>query len=157
MQGDAEDADAASTSNYEFPAANLTKGVTKGHMFTVLNFRRARDNVLCHILLVDSEGSGDEERKASPGTKFDYKLYALARMQSQILMIRPTHLNSAHENAILEDQSIVLQSKSTKRILPIDVLDDIENVEFILSLAVGKNSQCVQISTRKCFLIVQVT
>ena len=138
-QDDAEDADAASTSNYEFHAADGDHGVTKGHMFTVLKYRRARDNVLCHILLVDSEGSSDEARKKSPGTKFDYKLFGVARMQSQILMIRPNKLNVASDNALLKDQTVVLENKTAKQILPTDVLDDIRNVEFILSLKVGKD------------------
>ena len=117
-QADAEDADAASTSNYEFYAAPGSAGVTKGHMFTVLKFQRALDNVLCHVLLVDSEGSDEEARATFPGSRyFDYKLFAVAKMQSQILMIRPSDTNCTTLNA---------------------VLDDIQNVEWVLGLEVGK-------------------
>lgn len=153
----ADDLDAAATfdtdDEEEDAAATFyfSRDLTKGPWFTVLKYKRARDNVLCHVLLVVSEGSDGLARTQSRSSTFDDKLFAVAKMQSQILMLHPRNLKASHssfsdnlDGSLRHDVSMIQMRKqkdaadSAVKRLPAKIEIDMHDVEYLLSIGVGK-------------------
>lgn len=132
QQGDAKDAHDAST--FHFSTKGGSDGHTEGQWFTVLKYQRA-DGVRCNVLLVDSEGSGDKKR-GDNRRKLSYKLFTVARMQSQVLIIRPPGWNDCNFDNDLSDRKEVADTTQWW-----NGCSSTENVQYLLSFYVGKN-QC---------------
>lgn len=131
---------AAAAENFQFSTSDGLARHTKGEWFTVLQFHRARDNVLCNILLVDSEGTGDmlrDENFHPGGTAFSAMLFALASMQAQVLMAQFDPGNSVHNRFLQAYQSHLERVLSS---LPADVraLPSVTNVKSMILLRVGR-------------------
>lgn len=130
-QDNSEDADAANT--FKFSAKGGMRTHTEGQWFTVLKFRRARDNLLCHILLVDTEGTGSINRQRA----MDDKLFFVARMESQILMFRDTDVGG-NDTAMILEHHLAVANKALKT-LDATVQKAASAVEFLLSVGVGRD------------------
>lgn len=128
----ADPATRSAASKFEFDTANGAVPCTAGQWFTVLQYRRARDNMLCNILLVDSEGTGG---KRAAGSQFDSKLLFISQMEANIVLLRPTGLRGTSEQDRFLFDHKYLASKAMAH-LPVNVQTQAHNVEYMMLLKV---------------------